>query len=49
MAMLYQGKIIDDEAPEKFRNSTNPIVRQFVTGETEGPITEAQVHAGSPE
>ena len=49
MAMLYQGKIIDDEAPQQFRNSTNPIVRQFVTGETEGPITEAQINAGSSE
>jgi len=47
--MLYQGKIIDDEAPQQFRNSTNPIVRQFVTGETEGPITEAQINAGSSE
>jgi phospholipid/cholesterol/gamma-HCH transport system ATP-binding protein len=49
MAMLYRGKIIDDEAPQQFRNSTNPIVRQFVTGETEGPITEAQINAGSSE
>jgi len=49
MAMLYQGKIIDDETPQQFRNSTNPIVRQFVTGETEGPITEAQINAGSSE
>jgi phospholipid/cholesterol/gamma-HCH transport system ATP-binding protein len=49
MAMLYQGKVIDDEAPQQFRNSTNPIVRQFVTGETEGPITEAQINAGSSE
>jgi phospholipid/cholesterol/gamma-HCH transport system ATP-binding protein len=49
MAMLYQGKIIHDDTPEKFRDSSNPIVRQFVTGETEGPITGAQVHADSAE
>jgi phospholipid/cholesterol/gamma-HCH transport system ATP-binding protein len=45
MAMLYQGKIIEDDSPEKFRRSTNPVVRQFVTGETEGPITENLTHA----
>lgn len=40
MAMLYQGKIIQDDLPEAFKASSNPIVRQFVTGEVEGPITE---------
>lgn len=49
MAMLYQGKIIHEDTPEEFHNSSNPIVRQFVTGETEGPITSAQVHADSAE
>lgn len=49
MAMLYQGKIIHEDTPEKFHDSSNPIVRQFVAGETEGPITEAQVHADSAE
>ncbi len=49
MAMLYQGKIIQDGTPQAFRRSTNPIVRQFVTGETEGPITESQPHANTSE
>jgi phospholipid/cholesterol/gamma-HCH transport system ATP-binding protein len=49
MAMLYQGKIIQDGTPEEFRRSRNPIVRQFVTGGTEGPITESLVHANSSE
>lgn len=40
MAMLFQGKIIQDDLPENFKKSSNPIVRQFVTGEVEGPITE---------
>jgi phospholipid/cholesterol/gamma-HCH transport system ATP-binding protein len=40
MAMLYQGAIIQDGAPESFRNAVNPVVRQFVTGEVVGPITE---------
>ena len=41
MAMLYQGSIIQDDLPETFRDARNPVVRQFVTGEVEGPITEA--------
>jgi phospholipid/cholesterol/gamma-HCH transport system ATP-binding protein len=40
MAMLYQGKIIEDAEPEKFRQSQNPVVAQFLSGSTEGPILE---------
>ncbi|MBS0659227.1 MAG: ATP-binding cassette domain-containing protein [Verrucomicrobia bacterium] len=42
MAMLYQGRIIADDVPEKFRQSTNPVVAQFVSGSTEGPIGEGR-------
>ncbi len=40
MAMLYQGKIIEDADPYRFRQSNNPVVRQFLSGSTEGPILE---------
>jgi phospholipid/cholesterol/gamma-HCH transport system ATP-binding protein len=40
MAMLYQGAIIEDDSPEHFKISDNPVVRQFVTGGVEGPMTE---------
>jgi phospholipid/cholesterol/gamma-HCH transport system ATP-binding protein len=40
MAMLYQGKIIEEADPEQFRHSTNPVVAQFLSGSTEGPILE---------
>jgi phospholipid/cholesterol/gamma-HCH transport system ATP-binding protein len=40
MAMLYHGKIIEDAPPDKFKNSRNPVVRQFLSGSTEGPILE---------
>jgi phospholipid/cholesterol/gamma-HCH transport system ATP-binding protein len=40
MAMLYQGKIIEDGPPEQFKQSTNPVVAQFLSGSTEGPILE---------
>jgi phospholipid/cholesterol/gamma-HCH transport system ATP-binding protein len=42
MAMLYQGKIIEEDVPEKFRNSGNPVVSQFVEGRTTGPISTTQ-------
>jgi phospholipid/cholesterol/gamma-HCH transport system ATP-binding protein len=47
MAMLYQGKIIQDTSPDRFRVSANPVVHQFVTGTTEGPITETPSNADS--
>ncbi len=47
MAMLYQGKIIQDTSPDRFRVSANPVVHQFVTGTTEGPITETPTNADS--
>jgi phospholipid/cholesterol/gamma-HCH transport system ATP-binding protein len=40
MAMLYQGKIIEDAPTEQFKNSKNPVLRQFLSGSTEGPILE---------
>ncbi|MGH8101343.1 MAG: ABC transporter ATP-binding protein, partial [Chthoniobacterales bacterium] len=40
MAMLYQGKIIEEATPEEFRRSRNPVVAQFLSGSTEGPILE---------
>lgn len=38
IAMLYLGDIIEAGAPESFRASPNPMVRQFITGSAEGPI-----------
>ena len=40
MAMLYQGKIIQEDRPERFKTSNNEVVAQFVSGSTEGPILE---------
>jgi phospholipid/cholesterol/gamma-HCH transport system ATP-binding protein len=40
MAMLYQGKIIEQGKPEELRKSRNPVVSQFLSGSTEGPILE---------
>ena len=38
IAMLYQGEIIEVGTPEEIKNSSNPIVQQFVQGKSEGPI-----------
>jgi phospholipid/cholesterol/gamma-HCH transport system ATP-binding protein len=45
MAMLYQGKIIEEAEPEKFKQSKNPVVAQFLSGSTEGPILEGSLDA----
>jgi phospholipid/cholesterol/gamma-HCH transport system ATP-binding protein len=38
IAMLYQGKIQEVGSPEAIRHSENPIVHQFITGSSAGPI-----------
>jgi phospholipid/cholesterol/gamma-HCH transport system ATP-binding protein len=45
MAMLYQGKIIEEGEPEEFKRSENPVVAQFLSGSTEGPILEGSKDA----
>ena len=45
MAMLYQGQIIEDGSPDQFKQSTNPVVAQFLSGSTEGPILEGSQDA----
>lgn len=40
MAMLYQGKIIEQGTPEEMKRSDDPVVSQFLSGSTEGPILE---------
>jgi len=45
MAMLYQGKIIEEAEPEEFKQSKDPVVAQFVSGSTEGPILEDSLDA----
>ena len=39
IAMLYKGEIVEKGTPEEIRNTSNEIVRQFIHGEVEGPIT----------
>jgi phospholipid/cholesterol/gamma-HCH transport system ATP-binding protein len=38
IAMLYEGIILEVGTPDEIRNSRNPIVQQFIHGESQGPI-----------
>ena len=41
IAMLYEGRIIAQGTPEEIQRSGDPVVRQFIIGDTQGPILEA--------
>lgn len=41
LALLHQGRIYLEGPPELFRTTRDPLVRQFVDGEPEGPMTGA--------
>lgn len=38
IAMLYDGYIIQCDTPEGIKNTSHPIVRQFIEGQLSGPI-----------
>jgi phospholipid/cholesterol/gamma-HCH transport system ATP-binding protein len=38
IAMLYGGRIVALGTPEEIQNSSDPMVRQFITGSSQGPI-----------
>ena len=40
VAMLHGGRIVEEGTPDEFQRSTNPLVRQFIEGRAEGPLTE---------
>lgn len=44
IAMLYEGQILEMGTPEKIKNTANPIVRQFITGSSQGPISVPHVN-----
>jgi phospholipid/cholesterol/gamma-HCH transport system ATP-binding protein len=44
IAMLYEGVIIGTGTPDEIRNTSNPVVRQFITGSASGPIRIEGVH-----
>ena len=38
VAMLYHGKILQFGSADEIRNSTHPVVKQFISGSLDGPI-----------
>ena len=40
IAMLYQGRIIAVGTPAEIKASKDPIVHQFITGATQGPLSK---------
>ncbi len=40
MAMLHAGGVLAEDTPDRFRESENPIVHQFVSGDPQGPLSE---------
>lgn len=49
MAMLHNGKIIAEGTPAQMKESKNPVLVQFLSGSTEGPILQrSKYHMLSP-
>jgi phospholipid/cholesterol/gamma-HCH transport system ATP-binding protein len=46
MVLLDRGKFVACGTPEQMRDSTDPLVRQFVHGLTEGPFTDRRRAGG---
>jgi len=42
IALIFEGKIVAIDAPERFLKSDHPMVRQFVEGRADGPMTQAE-------
>ena len=40
VAMLHKGRVVEEGTAEEFQKSPNPIVRQFIAGDAQGPLTE---------
>lgn len=45
ITFLYQGKVAFVGTPTELRESSNPIIQQFIEGRTEGPL---EIDAGDP-
>jgi phospholipid/cholesterol/gamma-HCH transport system ATP-binding protein len=49
MAMLHEGTIIEEGTPAHMKESQNPVLIQFLSGSTKGPILErSKYHMLSP-
>jgi phospholipid/cholesterol/gamma-HCH transport system ATP-binding protein len=42
IAMFYHGQVIAEGTPEEIRSTKHPVVKQFIYGEAQGPITDTE-------
>ncbi len=42
IAMMYNGRIIFSGTPAEVKNSKDPVVHQFIRGESKGPLTNGE-------
>jgi len=42
IAMLYNGKIVEAGTPNEIKSTKDPLVKQFITGASKGPITDGK-------
>jgi phospholipid/cholesterol/gamma-HCH transport system ATP-binding protein len=47
MAMLHQGRNIAEGTPKEMKHSDNPVVSQFLAGETNGPLHQEHAISAS--
>jgi len=40
ISMLYQGRIVESGTPKQIKSSANAVVKQFISGAAQGPITD---------
>ncbi|MDA8156075.1 MAG: ABC transporter ATP-binding protein [Actinomycetota bacterium] len=38
IAMLFEGRIVQEGTPDEIKNTSNDLVKQFITGSAQGPI-----------
>lgn len=43
IAMIYNGVIIYTGTSDEIKNTSDPVIRQFITGSAAGPITEEEI------
>ena len=42
IAMLYQGKVLQIGTPDEIKNTNNGLIRQFINGQPDGPVSFVQ-------
>jgi len=42
MVMIFHGQVIAEGTSDEIKNTKHPVVKQFITGEAKGPITEGE-------